>query len=92
MSIATEQFGGVVVALLTVGALLKHAWPKFPSEKIPLVTFILGTLAYVALTHGWSNVEQWIAGVVASVTATGIHSGLKHVLIEGKGEDDAAAE
>jgi len=74
------EFGGVIVALLTVGAILKNAFPKFPNRLIPLLTWVLGVTGYQALVGGWSDPKQWIAAVVAAATATGIHSGLKNTL------------
>ncbi|HNR70428.1 MAG TPA: phage holin family protein [Verrucomicrobiota bacterium] len=88
MNIEIGEFGSVIAALLVVGAILKHAFPSFPNNKIPLVTFILGTLAYVAMVKGWGNVQQWIAGVVAAVTATGAHSSVQNVLGIDAGKPD----
>jgi len=74
------EFGGVIVALLTVGAILKNAFPKFPNRLIPMFTWVLGVLGYQSLVGGWSDPKQWIAAVVAAATATGIHSGLKNTI------------
>ena len=79
-TINLEQFGGVVVALLTVGALLKNAFPAFPNRLIPFLTWLLGVAAYLALSKGWSEPSQWIAAVVTAATATGIHSGIKNTV------------
>jgi hypothetical protein len=78
LTLDLTQFGGVIVALLTVGALLKNAFPAFPNRLIPLVTWVLGVAAYQSLTAGWPDPRQWVAAVVAAATATGIHSGLKN--------------
>jgi len=80
LNIDIANFAGVVLALLTVGALLKNAFPAFPNRLIPLCTWVLGVVAYLAMSKGWSDSSQWIAAVVAAATATGTHSGIKNSL------------
>jgi len=75
-----QEFGGVIVGLLTVGALLKNAFPKFPNRLIPLLTWVLGVVGYQALVTGWTDPKQWLAAVIAAATATGIHSGIKNTV------------
>lgn len=78
ININLAEFGGVIVALLTVGAILKNAFPTFPNRLIPLLTWCLGVVAYLSLVGGWGDTKQWIAAVVAAATATGVHSGIKN--------------
>jgi hypothetical protein len=78
-----SEFGGTVAALLVVGGILKNAFPQFPNRLIPLVTWVLGVLAYLAMSEGWSNPQQWVAGVVAAATATGLHSATKNTIQNG---------
>ena len=89
-NINLTEFAGVVAALMLVGAFLKNAVPQLPSRWIPLVTWALALVGWMALTKGWSDPAQWIAGIVAAATATGMHSGIKNTaqLITGdKGEE-----
>lgn len=88
ININLAEFGGVILALLSVGALLKHAFPNFPNRLIPLFTWVLGVVAYLAISKGWADAGQWIAAVVAAATATGAHSGVKNTMPE-KGENIA---
>lgn len=78
VTINLAEFGGVILALLTVGALLKNAFPQFPNRLIPFCTWLLGVVAYLAISNGWKQPAQWIAAVVAAATATGAHSGIKN--------------
>ena len=72
------EFGGVIVALLTVGAILKNAFPAFPNRFIPVLTWVMGVAAYLTLTGGWTDSKQWLAAIVAAATATGTHSAMQH--------------
>ena len=83
ININIAEFGGVILALLTVGAILKNAFPKVPNRIIPFITWCLGVVAYLAISKGWADSAQWIAAVVASATATGVHSGIKNTLQSG---------
>lgn len=78
ININLSEFGGVVVALLIVGSILKNAFPNLPNRIIPLITWVLGVVAYLSLSGGWTNSQAWIAAIVASATATGTHSGIKN--------------
>lgn len=78
IKINLDQFAVVVIALLTVGAILKNAIPSFPNRLIPLVTLLLAIAAYQSLVNGWHDPRQWVAALVAAATATGFHSGLKN--------------
>lgn len=78
ISINLAEFGGVIVALLIVGSILKNAFPNLPNRIIPLITWVLGVVAYLSMTGGWRDANQWIAAVVAAATATGTHSGIKN--------------
>lgn len=78
ISINLAEFGGVIVALLIVGSILKNAFPNMPNRIIPLITWALGVVAYLGMTNGWKQFPQWIAAVVAAATATGTHSGIKN--------------
>lgn len=80
VNISLTEFGGVIVALLVVGAILKNAFPSFPNRIIPLITLFGGVLAYQATSNGWTDPKQWIAAIVAAATATGIHSGIKNTV------------
>lgn len=80
ININLAEFGGVILALLTVGALLKNAFPNVPNRIIPFTTWALGVVAYLAISKGWSDPGQWIAAIVAAATATGAHSGVKNTL------------
>lgn len=79
-TININEFGGVIVGLLLVGAIFKNAFPSFPNRLIPLLTWILGVLSYLALTKGWTDSQQWIAAIIAAASATGIHSGIKNTM------------
>jgi hypothetical protein len=74
------EFGGTIAGLLVVGAILKNAFPAFPNRLIPLVTWVLGLAAYLAMTKGWADPQQWVAGVITAATATGLHSGVKNTV------------
>lgn len=78
ININLAEFGGVIAALLIVGAIFKNAFPNFPNRLIPLFTWVLGVLAYLALSKGWTDATQWIAAIIAAATATGTHSGIKN--------------
>lgn len=78
--ISLTNFGSVIVGLLVVGSILKNAFPSFPNRLVPLVTWTLGIVAYLILSKGWSDAEQWLAAVLASASATGIHSGIKNTI------------
>lgn len=73
-----NEFGSVIVGILLVGAIFKNAFPSFPNRLIPLLTWLLGVAAYLALTNGWANAQQWLAAIIAAASATGIHSGIKN--------------
>lgn len=80
ININLAEFGSVIMALLLVGGILKNAFPSFPNRLIPLITWLLGVVAYLAISKGWSDPGQWIAAIVAAATATGTHSGIKNSL------------
>lgn len=80
ININLAEFGSVIMALLLVGGILKNAFPSFPNRVIPLITWLLGVVAYLAISKGWSDPGQWIAAIVAAATATGTHSGIKNTL------------
>lgn len=80
INIDLTEFGGVITALLVVGAILKNAFPKFPNRAIPAITWILGVLAYLTLAKGWGDPQQWLAAIVTAATATGLHSGIKNTV------------
>ncbi len=80
MNINLDQFGSVILALLTVGAILRYAFPTFPNRFIPAITWGFGVLAYLTLTSGWTDSKQWLAAVVAAATATGTHSAIKNTV------------
>jgi hypothetical protein len=65
---------------MALGAVLKNALPNFPNRLIPVVILLLGMAAYLTLTAGWGEPQQWVAAVVAAATAVGTHSGLKNTL------------
>lgn len=77
-TININEFGSVIVGLLLVGAIFKNAFPSFPNRFIPLLTWLMGVAAYLALTNGWANSQQWLAAIIAAASATGIHSGIKN--------------
>ena len=56
---------------------------KLQPTIIPFITWCLGVVAYLAISKGWADSAQWIAAVVASATATGVHSGIKNTLQSG---------
>lgn len=78
INIDLNMFGGVIAALLVVGGILKNAIPSFPNRMIPLVTLVLGVVAYLAISSGWNEPAQWVAAIVTAATATGTHSGIKN--------------
>lgn len=86
-TINLAEFGGTILALLAVGAFLKHAFPAFQNRFIPIATWLLGTFAYVTMANGWTDPKQWLAGIIASATATGVHSGVKNTT---ENQDDKA--
>lgn len=80
-SINVTEFAATVAGAMMVGFILKHAFPQFPNRMIPLVTLVLSTLGYLAMTDGWSQPQQWFAALIAAATATGTHSGLKNTFV-----------
>lgn len=80
MTINVGEFASIVAGLMLVGAILKNAIPQLPNRWIPLITWILGVIAYLSLTNGWKDANQWIAAIVTAATATGAHSGIKNTL------------
>ena len=78
IEINLAEFGGILAGLWVVGAILKNAFPSLPNRIIPLIIFGLGTVAYVASLSAWTDSKAWIAGLVASATAVGAHSGIKN--------------
>jgi len=87
MNIDLTQFGGLIAGLMLVGAIAKNAMPKLPNRYIPLGTLILGFVAYLAMTKGWSDPTQYIAAIIAAATATGAHSGIKNLFAIGAKPD-----
>lgn len=72
----------IIGAMLTFGAMLKHAFPSFPNRLIPLFTLLGGAAGYAAKTGDWSSSGLTTAFLVA-VAATGTHSTLKNLLFGG---------
>lgn len=91
-NINLTEFGGVIAALLIVGALLKNAFPSFPNRLIPLSTWLLGVLAYLAISKGWADPGQWIVAIVAAATATGTHSSVKNTLAKNEAGENGGGE
>lgn len=69
----------IMLGVLGVGALLKHAFPAFNNRWIPLLTWTLGTIAFVLKSQDYSVTGIFI-GVVVAAAATGIHSGIKNTV------------
>lgn len=86
-TINLTEFGSIVGGLLVVGGILKHAFPGFPNRFIPLTTWLLGVIAYMVLSKGWTEPAQWLAAIMAAASATGVHSTLKNTL---SGSDPAS--
>lgn len=74
------DFGGTIAGLLVVGGILKNAFPNFPNRLIPLVTWVLGVAAYLAMSKGWGDPQQWMAGIITAASATGLHSATKNTM------------
>lgn len=74
-----EQLAGTIAALLVVGAILKNAFPNFPNRFIPLLTWILGTVAVCSQTGQW-NFNGVLSAFLLAASATGIHSGIKNTI------------
>ncbi len=79
-NINITEFGGVIAALLIIGAIFKNAFPSFPNRYIPALTWVIGVVAYLVLVSGWGDPKQWLYAVIAAATATGIHSGIKNTI------------
>jgi hypothetical protein len=79
-TINVADFAAVVAGLLVVGGILKNAFPSFPNRFIPLVTWVLGVVAYLVITNGWNQPAQWLAAVITSATATGTYSAVKNTV------------
>lgn len=77
MTLDPENLAGILSALLLVGAILKHA-VGFPTKYIPLLLLVGGELCWLAMTRGWSDPAQWLAGLIAVASAIGVHSGVKN--------------
>jgi hypothetical protein len=71
------QAGVIIVGLLTAGAVLKTALPKFPNRLIPAVTLVLGTAAMIIVT-GDHTASGLVNAFLVATSATGIHSGIKN--------------
>ncbi|MCX7915076.1 MAG: hypothetical protein N3A53_02070 [Verrucomicrobiae bacterium] len=84
------EFGGVIAALIILGAILKNAFPAFPNRFIPLTTWLLGVIAYQTLTNGWGDGASWLAAIITAATATGTHSAFKNTLQQSPKEDGGA--
>lgn len=67
----------VIGGALAVGAILKHSL-SISNKLIPLITWTLGTVAYVVLSRGYADVQSWVIGMLACAVATGSHSMLKN--------------
>jgi len=78
-NIDLKSIGGLMMAVMFVSALLKHAWKSFPNEAIPVVNVVLGVPAYIVLLNGndWS-LANIITGLLTVAAAIGLHSGIKH--------------
>lgn len=74
-----KDVGAILAAILAVGAILKHAFPKFQNRFIPLVTLVGGTLGFAAKINDWTARGLFTAFLVAA-SGTGIHSGVKNML------------
>lgn len=70
--------GAIISALLIVGGIMKHGFPKIPNRIIPVTTLVLGTIAYMAKTGTWTDMNAWVQSVMVSASAVGIHSGIKN--------------
>lgn len=79
-TINIAEFGGVIAGLIIVGSILKNAFPNFPNRFIPLTTWLLGVIAYMTITKGWADGQNWIAAIITAATATGTHSAIKNSL------------
>lgn len=69
--------GTIIVPLLIVGAILKHAIPQLPNRLIPAIVMVMGTGAYVVRT-GDVSLNGFVTALMVSASAVGIHSGIKN--------------
>jgi len=68
-----EIQGGLITALLALGALLKHAVRSEAINRwIPLLLVAVGMPAYCALLADWQPVT-WLQAFLTVTSATGIH-------------------
>lgn len=81
-TINITEFGAVVVGLISIVELLKRTL-DLPPRIIPLFSWVLGVIAYQAISNGWADGASWVEAVIASATATGVHSGLKNTARSG---------
>ena len=79
-NINLEEYGATIVGMMAVGSILKNAFPSFPNRLIPLVTWVLGVAAYLAMSKGWGDPQQWLAGIITAASATGLHSATKNTI------------
>lgn len=86
LTIDLGQFSSVVLALLTLGAIVKHAIPQIPSRWIPLGVLAGAIVGHVVLSGGWFDAQAWLSAIVSAASAVGLHSGIKHMR-EGKPDD-----
>lgn len=81
MNEATLKAGGTIIGvLLVVGAIFKHAFPKFPNRFIPLLTLVLGVPLFVVQT-GDTSANGWLTALLVAATATGTHSTVKNLML-----------
>lgn len=78
MKIDLTEFGAVTGAILILGGTLKRS--GVPGKFIPAITWLLGIIAYLALTSGWTDGASWVAGFMAAASGTGLHSASKNTL------------
>lgn len=69
----------IMVGVLAVGAILKHVFPALSNRWIPLITWTLGTVAFVLKSQDYS-LTSMIVGLLACAAATGLHSGAKNTV------------
>lgn len=69
---------GVVIApLMILGAILKHAFPAFPNRLIPAVTLVAGVPLFM-FKSGDVSMNGFVTALLVSITAVGVHSGIKN--------------
>lgn len=78
-TIDEQAVAAVVGVIVGVTALVRFAFPNIPTRFIPLVTWAVAIVLYMFWT-GDTGPDGIKAGILAGLSATGAHAGLRKTL------------